>query len=133
MLAERRDITHPRFDAVQADWRHRGPEPAGWRSDLAPALARRELRVIQVVLDRIHARPRDLGGVQPRNHFGRRQRAERRFDDVVQRVPMANPQRVGVEARIVLDLGALEDGGAESRPFARVLNPEVDLDRKSVV
>ena len=98
----------------------------GRRRDLAPAVARGELRMIDELLDRVHPRVGDLRRLEPRDHLVGGQAAERLRDDRVELVAMLHAPRVRREAWIGGDLGPAERLGAEADPLALVLKPEVD-------
>ena len=63
------------------------------RIDLAPAIARGELRVLQILANRIDACVRDVRGLETAEDFGGRQVREHGLDRRGQRVAMLDPRR----------------------------------------
>ena len=69
MLTERRHCIHARGEGIQSSRWQQGRNRPGWRRDLGPALACRELRVLPDIVHVVHVCVGDLRGVEPGNHF----------------------------------------------------------------
>ena len=124
MLADARDRADARFHAGDVEWRNHRVERAGRRIDLAPAVARFQLRVVPELLHGVEARVGDAGRLKLFHHTGGGHAGKHGLDQRVHFGAVLVPEAARGIARVLRQVGLAEHLGAEARELALVLDAE---------
>ena len=94
MLSQCRDRAHYRFDMLHSDWWNKGAYRTDRGVHLAPALARGQLWMLQVLSYRVHPCVGDVRSLESSPDFGGWQVREHALDRGGERVAMLHPKHV---------------------------------------